>query len=81
MLTNRTIALSTISATICAAIGLALAIANVFLPYDVGTLGAAFLAAAVTISIRSALAQHLANWHSAYEVGKEAGLRRIPTRE
>lgn len=79
---DRSISISLSSATVAVAwvVGLALAVADIFVTHNLAAVATVFLVLGAVLSVRAHVNQHAANWAAAYEVGKEAGLRRIPPR-
>ena len=65
----------------CWLLGFGACVADFFMSQDVGAMGVALVVVAATVSIRSSIAEHMGNWQAAYNVGKEAGVRRIPARD
>lgn len=70
---ERTIAVTTVLAITAWVTGLVGAIINAFVEPDVGTIAAAFLAAAICLTIRSCIAQSMVRASDAFKLGREEG--------
>lgn len=75
MTTNQTVTVTicTLVVSSCWLIGLALAVADIFIGPNLGALAVAFLIAGGVLTVCRALDRHDRNWADAYEVGKEVG--------
>ena len=65
----------------CWLLGFTVCTADAFTPHDIGAIGVAIVALAATATLSSSISKHMGNWQAAYNVGKEAGVRRIPARD
>ena len=77
-MSDRSITLSAIFISLLWGLGVVLAVVDLFVDISLAALATVCVATAGVLSVRSAIRQWAKDWTTAYEVGKEAGLRRIP---
>lgn len=77
--TSKTVTVTVCSIVVgaCWVVGLALAVADIFIGPNLGALAVAFLIAGGVMTVCRALDRHDRNWADAYEIGKEVGVRRL----